>query len=154
MLTCCVAKIIYFEFLDESLRSHKDNILQENFFIVLTSMEMIALCRIMSIHHFKVCMPLCWLAGNTHLIGQCGYDWSTRSMGKAVDAVHDAMMRIEEDGCLFLNEEFMNGILTESLLTTAAMTYHSLLLLRQLNISTNENKPMQLMTPKFCHMIS
>lgn len=33
----------YVEFLDESLRSARDNILQENLFIVLTSVEMVAL---------------------------------------------------------------------------------------------------------------
>ena len=73
-------------------------------------METTSLCRAVSILHFKVCMPLRWLAGNTHLIGQCGYDCSTHSMGKVIDALHDAMIKIEEDGSLFLDEEFMNGI--------------------------------------------
>ena len=31
-------------------------------------------------------------------------------MGKAIDALHDALMKIESDGSLFLNEEFMNQI--------------------------------------------
>ncbi len=65
----------YVEFLDECLHGCNDNILQENLFIVLTSVEMVALCRTMSILHFKICMPLRWLAGNTHFIGQQGYDW-------------------------------------------------------------------------------
>jgi hypothetical protein len=64
----------YVPFLDECLRGCKDNILQENLFIVLTSVEMIALCRTMAILHFKVCMPMRWLAGNTHFLGQQGYD--------------------------------------------------------------------------------
>ncbi len=51
-----------------------------------------------------------WLAGNTHLLGQCGYDWSSRSMGKAINALYDALILIEQDGGLFLNESFMNGI--------------------------------------------
>ena len=51
-----------------------------------------------------------WLAGNTHTLGQTGYDWSARSMGKAVDALHDAMVEIEKDGSLYLNEDFMDGI--------------------------------------------
>jgi hypothetical protein len=54
-------------------------------------------------------MPLRWLAGNTHLIWQCDYDWSTFSMGKAIDALHEAMMKLEEDGSLFLDEEFIKG---------------------------------------------
>jgi hypothetical protein len=68
----------YVWFLDECLRGCKDNILQENLFIVLVSVEMIALCRTMAIFHFKVCMPLRWIAGNTHFLGQQGYNWSTR----------------------------------------------------------------------------
>ena len=103
----------YVQFLDECLRAHKDNILQENLFIILTSMEMIALCRVMAILHFKICMPMRWLAGNTHSIGQAGYDWSARSMGKAIDALEEAMMQIEEDGCKFLDEDFMNEIFSK-----------------------------------------
>ena len=100
----------YIEFLDECLRAHKDNILQENLFIVLTSSEMVALCRVMAIVHFKICMPMRWLAGNTHLIGAIGYDWSSRSMGKAIDALYDSMVEIETDPSKFLDENFMNAI--------------------------------------------
>ena len=119
MLTCFSAVKIshihryYVKFLDESLRSHKDNVLQENLFIVLTSVEMVALCRVMSILHFKICMPMRWLASNTHWLGQTGYDWSARSMGKAIDALHDAMVVIESDGSMFLNENFMNSIFSQ-----------------------------------------
>src|SRR6056300_1299243 len=76
-------------------------------------MEMIALCRVMAILHFKICMPMRWLAGNTHTIGQAGYDWSARSMGKAIDALEDAMVKIEEDGSKFLDEDFMNEIFSK-----------------------------------------
>ena len=78
--------------------------------MVLKSVEMVALCRLMAILHFKSCMPLRWLAGNTQYVGQLGYDWSTRSMGKAIDALFDAMLAIEEDGKLFLDEAFMNSV--------------------------------------------
>ena len=100
----------YVEFLDECLEAHKDNILQENLYIVLTSMEMISLCRVMAILHYKVCMPMRWLAGNTHTIGSVGYDWSARSMGKAIDALDEAMAEVEKDGSKFLDEDFMNNI--------------------------------------------
>ena len=70
---------------------HKDNILQENLFIILTSMEMISLCREMVILHFKMCMPMRWLARNTHTIAQVGYNWSTRSMGKVIGVLYDVM---------------------------------------------------------------
>lgn len=100
----------YVEWLDECLRTVKDNILQENLFIVLTSVEMIALCRVMAILHYKICMPLRWLAGNTHFLGQTGYDWSARSMGKAIDSLERALEHIELDGKLYLDEDFMNEI--------------------------------------------
>jgi hypothetical protein len=67
----------------------------------------------MAIIHFKISMPLRWLAGNTQFIGQQGYDWSTRSMGKAIDAFYEAMDKIESDGSLILNEQFMNAIFDE-----------------------------------------
>ena len=75
-------------------------------------MEMIALCRVMAILHFNICMPMRWLAGNTHTIGQAGYDWSARSMGKAIDALEDAMVKIEEDGSKFLVLDLMYGMLS------------------------------------------
>ena len=58
-------------------------------------------------------MPMRWLAGNTHHIGSVGYDWSTRLMGKAIDALHEAMVEIEKDGSKFLDEDFMNHIFSK-----------------------------------------
>jgi hypothetical protein len=54
-------RVYYVEYLDEVLRGGKDNILQENLWLVFTSVEMIALCRTLAILHFKICMPLRWL---------------------------------------------------------------------------------------------
>lgn len=74
----------YVEFLDECLCSHKDNILQENIFIVLSSMEMIALCHVFAITHLCVVIPMRWLAGNSHFLGVVD-NWSIRSMmGRAI----------------------------------------------------------------------
>ena len=81
--------------------------------MVLTSVEMVALTRVMSIFHFKVCMPMRWLAGNTHHLGQTGYDWSARSMGKAVDALELAFIAVGNDGSKYLDEDFMNEIFSE-----------------------------------------
>ena len=58
----------------------KGNILQENLYTMLTSEEMIALCRVFAILHHTICLPMRFLAGNSHNIGAQGYDWSTRSM--------------------------------------------------------------------------
>ena len=51
-----------------------------------------------------------WLAGNTHSLGLCWYDWSSHSMGKAINALHDALVKIMMDGKLYLDESFMNSI--------------------------------------------
>lgn len=109
-LNYSVCHSYYIEFLDEALRSGKDNILQENLFIVLTSVEMVALCRVMAVLHFKICMPMRWLAGNTHFLGRTGFDWSSRSMGKAIDSLYSACLELQQNGELYLNEEFMNAI--------------------------------------------
>ena len=55
-------------------------------------------------------MPLCWLAGNTHLLGQMGYNWSSRSMGKAIDALESTLVDIECNGELYLNKDYMRKI--------------------------------------------
>ena len=102
----------YIEFLDECLEGH-DNILQENLFTILTSVEMVALARVMAIIHYKIAMPMRWLAGNTHHMPAVGYNWSARSMGKAIDALHDALVELAKDGSKFLDEDFMNNIFSE-----------------------------------------
>jgi hypothetical protein len=73
-------------------------------------MEIIALCCVMAILYFSICAPMRWLADNTHYIGNLDYDWSVRSMGKAIDALHDAMVQIKADGSKFLNKDFINHI--------------------------------------------
>ena len=71
---------------------------------------MIALTRVFAILHFTVCMPMLWLAGNTHNVGYQGNYWSVLSMGKAIDALEEAMVKIEYYGALFLDQAFMSGI--------------------------------------------
>jgi len=96
--------------LDEELKCGKDTILQENLFMVLTSMEMDALSQLFSILNFSVCMPMRFLAGQIHSIGALGYDWSPLSMGKVIDAIENAMMEIQSDGSTILDEGFMGSI--------------------------------------------
>ena len=60
----------YLEFLYWMLKktgnNDKASLLQRNLFVVLGSVEMIALDRLLSIIHIYVCMPFHWLAGKTH----------------------------------------------------------------------------------------
>ena len=58
------------------LKAHNDSIVQENLFKMLTSLEMVALAQPMSIIHFKVAMPMYWLADSTYHMYAAGYDWS------------------------------------------------------------------------------
>ena len=97
-------------FLYQCLKASKDNILQENLFYILTSEEMIALTRVFSIFHFNVCMPMRWISGKMHNVGSQGYDWSVLSMGKVIYALEEAMVKIEDDGAIFLDEDFMSDI--------------------------------------------
>ena len=38
---------------------------------------------------------------------------SARLMGKAIDALHDALVELAKDGSKFLDEDFMNNIFSE-----------------------------------------
>ena len=98
----------YVTFLDQCLEASKDNILQENVFYILTSEEMIALTRVFSILYFTVRMPMRWIAGNTHNVGDQGYDWSVLSTGKTIYDLEEAMVKIEDDGALLFDEAFMS----------------------------------------------
>ena len=84
------------EFLDMMLRKHcrcnsneKASLLQQNLFVALTSEEMIALSRLLSILHISVCMPFRWLAGKTHELKAYGLDfgWGAMSMSRVIDIV-------------------------------------------------------------------
>ena len=59
-------------FLDESLRTPGDNILQENIFIIISALEMTMLARFCAIIHITICLLTFWLAVNRHIIS--GYN--------------------------------------------------------------------------------
>ena len=100
------------EFLDEALRvKGAANILQENLFTVLSSVEMIASCRFFSILHLAICLPFRWLTGNTHKLGH--HNWGARSMGRAIDFIHSACEEIVDDVSLIHDESFMFHIFDE-----------------------------------------
>ena len=73
----------WIEFLNERLRMTRDNLLQYNIFIILSSLEMTVLARLCDIIHITICLPTRWLAGNCHILDY--YNWSVRSMGRIVD---------------------------------------------------------------------
>ena len=91
----------------DQLRIPGENILQENFFIVISSCEILALARVCAIIHLSICMPTRWLAGNSHKLEK--YDWSVRSMRKIVDILEESLEELKEDGSKIMNEKFMMG---------------------------------------------
>ena len=71
------------------------NILQQNMFNILTSIEMIAIYRFFTIIHVGTCMQFRWLTGNTHKLAH--QNWSARSMGSAIDILHTACNKLIDD---------------------------------------------------------
>ena len=56
-------------------------------------------------------MTMRFLACQTHSIGALRYDWSPLSMGKAIDAIKNAIIKIQSDGSKIMEEGFMGSIL-------------------------------------------
>ncbi len=74
--------LFYVEFLDNQLLKYcwsneNTSILQQNLFVALTSLEMTALSRLLSILHISLCMLFRWLAEKTHELKD--YDWGADS---------------------------------------------------------------------------
>ena len=82
------------EFLDERLKAARGNILHEKLLIILTSVQIITFCCLFDIFNFTFCIPIMFLAGNTPHIVAVGYNLSPRSMVKAFDALHEAIVDI------------------------------------------------------------
>ena len=99
----------YVEFLDRKLRAvGKKNILEENLFIILSSVHVVALFRAFSILFISVALPMRWLAGKSHALGEC--NWSVRSMGRIIDTLEAKMMELEGDPAKHADEGFMMNI--------------------------------------------
>jgi len=84
------------------------SILQDSLFMSLGSMQVIAMLRVASILHLAVMMPTRWLAGNTHKLADC--KWGEKSMGRVIDLLHDAMLKVQSDGSILLHYDFIMNI--------------------------------------------
>jgi hypothetical protein len=51
---------------------------------------------------------MCWLAGNTHKLAH--RDWGEWLMGRAIDLLHDAFIKIRDNSKSFLDYEFIMTI--------------------------------------------
>ena len=100
------------EFLDERLRmSSEGNILQENLFVVLSSLEMVALSRLCLILYLSICIPFRWIAAKSHTLKQ--YNWGARSMGRVLDILEMKLDEIHNNCDLIVNMEYMMGLFQE-----------------------------------------
>lgn len=101
----------YTEFLDMMLRKTRRSnsnemasILQQNLFVALTSIEKIALSRLLSIFHISVCMPFRWGSN----VG-----WGAMSMSRVIDTLYDKMNELYTTPSLIVDDEFMMCIFNE-----------------------------------------
>ena len=103
----------YLEFLDWMLKkigkNNKASLLEQNLFVVLGSVEMIALARLLSIIHISVCMPFHWLAGKTHRLKEYK-NWGPTSMARVIDTLREKMNAISKKLELIINEQFIIDI--------------------------------------------
>ena len=106
---------LYLQFIDEELHKlnarRETSILQRNLWFVLTSDEMIALVRLLSIIHLSMTMPLRWLAGKTHELRK--YQWGPVSMGRAIDTLELKMEELSRNPKKIVDENFMMNMFAE-----------------------------------------
>ena len=98
----------YLQFLNwrsAAVGGKSDGILATKLYIMLRSVEVVALLRVLSILHLAVCMPTRWLAGKTHELAD--YDFGYYDMGKVLTCMETAFEAILDDPSLFLDEDFM-----------------------------------------------
>ena len=102
---------LYVEFLVFALSAKPDNILLKNLWYILTSLEMVAMCRVYAIFHIGICLPHRWLAGKTHQLAEFG--WGPTNMSQVLDVIYTKLEQIENNPKLFLDMEFMATIYKE-----------------------------------------
>jgi hypothetical protein len=79
-----------------------DGILMKNLFIILESVEMIALFHVLSILHIATWIPTRWLAGKTQALAE--FQFGVQDMGWTVDLMEEAFEKIANDGEMMLDE--------------------------------------------------
>lgn len=106
-----IATIYCVEFLEEMIRFNgkDDNILVQNQFVLLSSVEMVAVSRLWSIIHFAIIMPMRWLAGKTHELAE--FKWGPISMNRVLDHLLADVRSIADEPQLIHDETFMMGMM-------------------------------------------
>jgi hypothetical protein len=100
--------IRFLDYMLSMLDNDCDSVLRWNIFCVLSSSEMIALCRVLEILHFVAMLPLLWLAGKTHKMSS--YKWGARHMGHVFDVFYQKLLLIQQSPSLFVSPIFMTSL--------------------------------------------
>ena len=58
----------WIEFLDKRMRTPRDNIMQDNLFILLSLLKMMVTARLCAIIYITICMSKRWLEVNCHIL--------------------------------------------------------------------------------------
>ena len=74
----------------------------------LGSIEVIEVLHIAPIMYLAVIVRMRWLAGNTHKLAH--RKWAERSMGKVIDMLHSAFIKIQDEPPLLLDFEYIMHI--------------------------------------------
>ena len=100
-------RVVCLEYADHLLRMHKvrDNILLRNLFVLMTSSEMVAMSRLMSIFFLAFGLPLRFLAGKTKDMKE--WNWGPVSMSRALDTFREKLMELKATPREILKEDFM-----------------------------------------------
>ena len=60
--------LYWIDFLYKRLRTPGNNIMQDNIFIILSSLEMTSLARVYAIIHITIYLPTLWLVDNCQIL--------------------------------------------------------------------------------------
>ncbi len=74
----------------------------------MTSLEMLLMFCLLSILHLSACIPVRWMAVNTHTFPH--HKWSPHSMGRAVDTLESSFTQVIDNRKKILDENFMMHI--------------------------------------------
>jgi hypothetical protein len=85
-----------------------DGILATMLYLMLRSVEVVALLRVLSILHISICLSKRWLAGKTQDLAD--YDFGYYDVGLALDLMETSFESIIDEPELILDEDFMIGI--------------------------------------------
>ena len=84
----------FLQFLDWWLSSgSRDSILMKNLFIILQSVEIIALFQVLAILHVAICIPTRWLVAKTQELVE--FQFGVQDMGQSVDLMEGAFEKLQ-----------------------------------------------------------